>query len=73
MQSGRKIDLTSIEFDILEVLMRNSGRVVTRIDLMNSLYQWEATATPAERLQVLQGAVDSISIIRAANTRHSIY
>ena len=43
-QSGRKIDLTSIEFDILEVLMRNSGRVVTRNDLMNSLYQREATA-----------------------------
>ena len=43
-QAGRKIDLTSIEFDILEVLMRNSGRVVTRNDLMNSLYQREATA-----------------------------
>jgi two-component system, OmpR family, response regulator CpxR len=43
-QAGRKVDLTSIEFDILEVLMRNSGHVVTRNDLMNSLYQREATA-----------------------------
>ncbi len=44
IQAGRKVDLTSIEFDILEVLMRNSGQVVTRNDLMFSLYQREATA-----------------------------
>ena len=43
-QAGRKIDLTSIEFDILELLVRNNGHVVTRNDLMNSLYQREATA-----------------------------
>ncbi len=43
-QAGKKVDLTSIEFDILELLMRNAGRVVTRNDLMNSLYQRDATA-----------------------------
>ncbi len=43
-QADKKVDLTSIEFDILELLMRNAGRVVTRNDLMNSLYQRDATA-----------------------------
>ena len=42
-QDGTPVDLTSIEFDILEVLVRNAGRVVTRNDLMNSLYQRDAT------------------------------
>ena len=38
-----------------------------------TLIRWMLSLTPAQRLQALQGTVDSISTIRDANTRHSIY
>ena len=44
---GKTIDLTEIEFDILEMLARNAGRVVTRDEITAVLYQREAT--PYER------------------------
>jgi two-component system, OmpR family, response regulator CpxR len=44
---GIEIDLTAIEFDILEILVRSAGRVVSRDELMNILHQREAT--PFER------------------------
>jgi two-component system response regulator CpxR len=44
---GNEIDLTAIEFDILEILLRSAGRVVSRDELMNILHQREAT--PFER------------------------
>jgi two-component system response regulator CpxR len=42
-----RIDLTSAEFDVLDVLMRSAGRVVSRDRLAAILYQREAT--PFER------------------------
>ncbi len=42
-QNGQTIVVTSIEYDILEVLIRAAGSVVSRDDLMNRLYQREAT------------------------------
>lgn len=42
-QDGQDVEITSIEFDILEMLMRSAGRVVSRDDLMNRLYQREST------------------------------
>jgi two-component system response regulator CpxR len=44
---GNEVDLTAIEFDILEILVRSAGRVVSRDELMNILHQREAT--PFER------------------------
>lgn len=44
---GAEIELTAIEFDILEILVRSAGRVVSRDELMNILHQREAT--PFER------------------------
>jgi two-component system response regulator CpxR len=41
---GRKVDLTTFEFDILELLMRAAGRVLSRDALMESLYNRKATA-----------------------------
>jgi len=41
---GRAVDLTTFEFDILELLMRAAGRVLSRDDLMESLYNRQATA-----------------------------
>jgi len=35
---GRAIEMTTLEFDILEVLMRSAGRVVSRDALMESMY-----------------------------------
>lgn len=50
VQSGRTwagetpIDLTPTEFEILELLMRASGRVVSRDEITGVLYQRQATA-----------------------------
>jgi two-component system response regulator CpxR len=41
---GREADLTTFEFDILELLMRAAGRVLSRDDLMENLYNRKATA-----------------------------
>jgi two-component system response regulator CpxR len=40
---GKPIEVTTLEFDILEQLMRNAGRVVSRDGLMESLYNRKAT------------------------------
>ncbi|SFR96550.1 response regulator transcription factor [Sphingomonas jatrophae] len=39
-RGGRRIDLTTREFRILEYLMRNSGRVVTRSMLLESVWDY---------------------------------
>jgi two-component system response regulator CpxR len=44
---GVPVDVTSIEFDILEVLVRSAGRVVSRDDLTRFLYNRQAN--PMER------------------------
>ncbi len=41
--SGRPIDLTTIEFDILECLLRAAGRVLTRDALVEQIYNRRAT------------------------------
>jgi two-component system response regulator CpxR len=40
---GRTVELTTIEFDILEQLMRAAGRVLSRDQLMEALYNRKAT------------------------------
>ena len=40
---GRRVDLTTLEFDILEQLMRAAGRVLSRDALMEALYSRKAT------------------------------
>jgi len=40
---GKPIEVTTLEFDILEQLMRNAGHVVSRDGLMESLYNRKAT------------------------------
>jgi DNA-binding response OmpR family regulator len=46
-RDGDPIDITSIEYDILEVLVRSAGRVVSRDDLTRFLYNRQAN--PLER------------------------
>ena len=41
---GRAVDLTTFEFDVLEMLMRAAGRVVSRDRLMEALYNRKASA-----------------------------
>src|SRR5258708_12476224 len=41
---GTPVELTTLEFDILEQLMRAAGRVVSRDELMENLYNRKATA-----------------------------
>ncbi len=40
---SQPVELTTTEFDILELLMRSAGKVVSRDDLMAGLYQREAS------------------------------
>jgi two-component system response regulator CpxR len=40
---GRPIELTTFEFDILEMLMRSAGRVLSRDRLMENFYNRKAT------------------------------
>jgi two-component system response regulator CpxR len=42
-EGGRRVDVTTFEFDILEQLMRAAGRVLSRDALMESLYNRKAT------------------------------
>jgi two-component system response regulator CpxR len=44
---GEIVDLTAIEFDILDFLVRSAGRAVSRNELAAVLYQREST--PYER------------------------
>lgn len=60
---GRVLGLTSIEFDVLEQLVRSAGRVLSRDTLMIALYQ--RRATPFDR------SIDvHISHIRKKLNRH---
>jgi len=45
--ASERLDLTMLEFDILEVLVRSAGRVVSRDELTAALYQRKST--PYER------------------------
>lgn len=40
---GQLVSLTTTEFDILQVLLKNAGRVLSRDDLMEHLYQRKAS------------------------------
>jgi two-component system, OmpR family, response regulator CpxR len=40
---GRRVELTTFEFDILELLMRSAGRVLSRDALMENFYNRRAT------------------------------
>jgi two-component system response regulator CpxR len=40
---GKPVELTTFEFDILELLMRSAGRVLSRDDLMENFYNRKAT------------------------------
>jgi len=41
--SGRPVELTAMEFDLLELLMRSAGRIVSRDEITSVLFEREAT------------------------------
>jgi len=43
LSDGQPLDLTTFEFDILEMLMRNAGRVLSRDALMENFYNRKST------------------------------
>jgi two-component system response regulator CpxR len=43
ISNGKHVDLTTFEFDILEMLMRSAGRVLSRDALMENFYNRKAT------------------------------
>ena len=42
LRDGHEVEVTSLEYDILEILVRSAGRVVSRDDLARSLYNRQA-------------------------------
>jgi two-component system response regulator CpxR len=42
-KDGKSVEMTTLEFDILEMLMRAAGRVLSRDSLMENLYNRRAT------------------------------
>jgi two-component system, OmpR family, response regulator CpxR len=76
---GQPVDVTTIEYDILETLMRSAGRVVSRDELMQRLYQRDAS--PFDRSidvhishlrKKLEGAQDVITTIRGVGYQFAI-
>jgi len=49
-RDGQRIDLTAREFDLLEYLMRNHGRVVSREMLARDLWKETVRATPLDNV-----------------------
>jgi DNA-binding response OmpR family regulator len=49
-RDGQKIDLTVREFDLLEFLVRNSGRVVSREMLAREVWKETSRATPIDNV-----------------------
>lgn len=43
LKNGAKVEVTTLEFEILEILMRAAGRVLSRDELMENLYNRKAT------------------------------
>jgi two-component system response regulator CpxR len=41
--AGSPVELTPLEFDLLEMLMRSAGRVVSREEITMALFEREAT------------------------------
>jgi two-component system response regulator CpxR len=70
---AKQVEVTTLEFDILEQLMRSAGHVVSRDDLMESLYNRKST--PFDRSidmhvshlrKKLEGSRPTIKTIRGA-------
>ena len=49
-RDGQRIDLTTREFDLLEYLLRNRGRVVSREMLARDIWKETARATPIDKV-----------------------
>jgi two-component system, OmpR family, response regulator len=45
-RDGRQVELTAREFDVLEVLARNSGRLVSRAELLESVWEGNPEGSP---------------------------
>jgi two-component system, OmpR family, phosphate regulon response regulator PhoB len=60
--SGRRVDLTAREFDLLAFLIRNPRQVFTRPQLLRSVWasevSWQSEATVTEHIHRLRGKVE---------------
>jgi len=60
--SGRRVDLTAREFDLLAFLARNPRQVFTRPQLLRSVWaseeSWQSEATVTEHIHRLRGKVE---------------
>lgn len=77
--NGQPVDITTIEYDVLELLMRRAGSVVSRDDLAQRLYGRDAT--PFDRSidvhishlrRKLEGPVELIRTIRGTGYQFAV-
>jgi DNA-binding response OmpR family regulator len=61
-RDGQRIDLTAREFELLEFLVRNKGRVVSREMLARDVWKETSRATP----------IDNVIDVHVARLRHKI-
>ncbi len=60
----KKINLTSLEFDMLEYFIRNAGRIMTRSSLISEVWRGNLRATPRsvdKRIEILRKKLGKFS------------
>ena len=74
-RGSRALELTRTEFELLELLLRNSGRVVTRHEILTQVWGFDfgassnSAASSASRRSFRPCAA---SVIRCANSKHAL-
>jgi DNA-binding response OmpR family regulator len=74
-RAGKRIELTTTEFKLLEYLMRNAGRPVSRAELMENI--WKQTYDPSSNLvdvyvKYVRDKVDSDSDLKLIRTMRGL-
>lgn len=62
---GTKVDLPLKEFDLLEMLLRNAGRVLTRMQLIDRVWAPTTSVTPRPSTSTSSGCAPRSSPTRA--------
>ena len=73
--AGKQLSLTQREWAILECLVMNAGRIVTKNKLMSSIADWSTELTPnaveqyVSRLRAKLGNAATIRVVRGMGYR----
>jgi DNA-binding response OmpR family regulator len=64
-RNGELIELTPTEFKLLEYLMRNKGRILTKQEIINHVWDWDANILPNTvevYIKYLRNKVDKMAL-----------